>query len=227
MFKTHIWYNMAQNHVFLNIHNILLIIEFIWFLLCKIKYGLRYGINSHIITNHHANLSPYPILPTAMPTPYLALAHSKGSRGLQASSMRRHLAVVELALSPLLQWCCCHQCAGIFAVVAMAAALWFYIKSLPCKIELKCKNLFTKLIFNVTCSNRVTSNIHNIYTCKINFLYIQYYLAAKIDFTGKSILAAPDLLCISWGSLKDQINCSWMLLDDSLDGFLSNFATLT
>jgi hypothetical protein len=30
-----------------------------------------------------------------------ALALSKGLRGLQASSMRRHLAVVELALLPL------------------------------------------------------------------------------------------------------------------------------
>jgi hypothetical protein len=51
------------------------------------------------------------------------LAHSKGSRGLQASSMRRHLAVFELASLPVLQWCCRRQCAGIFAVIAMAAAL--------------------------------------------------------------------------------------------------------
>ena len=29
--------------------------------------------------------------------------------------------------------------------------------------------------------------------CKIDFKYIRYYLAAKIDFTRKPILAAPDL----------------------------------
>ncbi len=59
---------MAQNHVTSNIQNISPIFEFIWFWLCKIEYWLRYGITSHIITNHHANLRPYPILPTAMPT---------------------------------------------------------------------------------------------------------------------------------------------------------------
>jgi hypothetical protein len=34
----------------------------------KSNIQLIYGINSHIITNHHANLCPYPILPTAKPT---------------------------------------------------------------------------------------------------------------------------------------------------------------
>jgi hypothetical protein len=34
----------------------------------KSNIQLIYGINSHIITNHHANLCPYPILPTVMPT---------------------------------------------------------------------------------------------------------------------------------------------------------------
>jgi hypothetical protein len=120
--------------------------------------------------------------PTTMPTSALiqfyllqcqplirVLAHSKGSRGLRALLMCGHLAVIELAPSPLLQWCCCCWCAGIFAVVAMAAALWFYMKLLPCKIEFTCKNLFTKLIFDITCSkNCVTSNIHDIYTCKID-----------------------------------------------------------
>ncbi len=162
MFETHIWYNMAQNHVFSNIHNILLIIKFIWFWLCKIEYGLRYGIISHIITNHHANLSPYPIYQLQCQPLIRALAHSKGSRGLRASLMHRHLAIVELALLPLSQWCRCRQCAGIFAVVAMAAAFWFYMKSLPCKIEFTCKNLFTKLIFDITCSQ----------SC--NFEYTQY-----------------------------------------------------
>jgi hypothetical protein len=31
------------------------------------------------------------------------------------------------------------------------------------------------------------------YMCKIDFQYIQYFMAAKINFTGKLILAAPDL----------------------------------
>ncbi len=35
-----------------------------------------------------------------------------------------------------------------------------------------------------------------------------------------------DLLHISWGSLEDQIDCSWTSLD-SLDEFLSNVAMLT
>ena len=35
-----------------------------------------------------------------------------------------------------------------------------------------------------------------------------------------------DLLYISWGSLENQIDCSWTSLD-SLDGFLSNVAMLT
>jgi hypothetical protein len=37
-------------------------------LIGKSNIQLIYGIKSHIITNHHANLCPYPILPTAMPT---------------------------------------------------------------------------------------------------------------------------------------------------------------
>ncbi len=104
MFETHIPYNMAQNHVFLNIHNISLIIEFIWFWLCKIEYGLRYGINSHIITNHHANLSPYPILPTAMPTPY--------SCARPQQRFARFVSVID-AQAPCRRW------AGIIALVAM------------------------------------------------------------------------------------------------------------
>ena len=35
--------------------------------------------------------------------------------------------------------------------------------------------------------------LHEFGTCKIDFTYIRYYLAAKIDFTGFPILAAPDL----------------------------------
>jgi len=41
-------------------------------------------------------------------------------------------------------------------------------------------------------TGHVKSNLHKFGTCKINFLYIRYYLAAKIDFTIKPILAAPD-----------------------------------
>ena len=40
----------------------------------------------------------------------------------------------------------------------------------------------------------VKSILHEFGTCKIDFTYIRYYLAAKIDFTGFPILAAPDLL---------------------------------
>ncbi len=40
----------------------------------------------------------------------------------------------------------------------------------------------------------VKSILHEFGTCKINFMYIQYYLAAKIDFMGFPILAAPDPL---------------------------------
>ena len=40
----------------------------------------------------------------------------------------------------------------------------------------------------------VKSILHEFCKCKIDFLYIQYYLAAKINFTRKPILAAPDLL---------------------------------
>jgi hypothetical protein len=36
--------------------------------------------------------------------------------------------------------------------------------------------------------------LHEFGTCKIDFTYIRYYLAAKIDFTGFPILAAPDLI---------------------------------
>ena len=43
-----------------------------------------------------------------------------------------------------------------------------------------------KLIFN-----GVKSILHKFGTCKIDFLYIGFYLAAKIDFTRKPILAAP------------------------------------
>ncbi len=39
----------------------------------------------------------------------------------------------------------------------------------------------------------VKSILHEFGTCKIDFTYIRYYLAAKIDFTGFPILAAPDL----------------------------------
>ncbi len=43
----------------------------------------------------------------------------------------------------------------------------------------------------------------------------------------EDVWACPmDLLCISWGSLEDQVDCSWRSLD-SLDGFLSNVMTLT
>ncbi len=104
VFETHIWYNMAQNHVFSNIHNISLIIKFIWFWLCKIEFGLRYGINSHIITNHHANLSPYPILPTAMPTPYSCPRPQK--------RFARFASVID-AQAPCRCW------AGVVALVAM------------------------------------------------------------------------------------------------------------
>jgi hypothetical protein len=38
----------------------------------------------------------------------------------------------------------------------------------------------------------VKSNLHEFCTCKIDFTYIRYYLAAKIDFTVFPILAAPD-----------------------------------
>ncbi len=38
----------------------------------------------------------------------------------------------------------------------------------------------------------VKSILHEFGTCKIDFTYIRYYLAAKIDFTGFPILAAPD-----------------------------------
>jgi hypothetical protein len=34
----------------------------------KSNIQLIHGINSHIITNNHANLCPYLILPTALPT---------------------------------------------------------------------------------------------------------------------------------------------------------------
>ncbi len=53
--------------------------------------------------------------------------------------------------------------------VHIIAYIWFNMKSEACKIE------FTR-----------------IYTCKIDFPYIQYFMAAKMDFTGKSILAAAD-----------------------------------
>jgi hypothetical protein len=39
----------------------------------------------------------------------------------------------------------------------------------------------------------VKSILHEFGTCKIDFTYIRYYLAVKIDFTGFPILAAPDL----------------------------------
>ena len=39
----------------------------------------------------------------------------------------------------------------------------------------------------------VKSILHEFGTCKIDFTYIRYYLAAKIDFTGFPILAAPDV----------------------------------
>ncbi len=42
----------------------------------------------------------------------------------------------------------------------------------------------------------VKSNLHEFCTCKIDFTYIRYYLAAKIDFTVFPILAAPDLIQI-------------------------------
>ena len=45
-------------------------------------------------------------------------------------------------------------------------------------------------------ARHVKSNLLKVSTCKIDFTYIQYYLAAKIDFTRKPILAAPDLLAI-------------------------------
>ena len=38
--------------------------------------------------------------------------------------------------------------------------------------------------------------LHEFGTYKIDFLYIRYYLAAKIDFTRKPILAAPDLASV-------------------------------
>ena len=38
----------------------------------------------------------------------------------------------------------------------------------------------------------VKSILHEFGTCKIDFTYIRYYLAAKIDFTGFPILAASD-----------------------------------
>jgi hypothetical protein len=50
-------------------------------------------------------------------------------------------------------------------------------------------------IFDLTQkAGHVKSNLHEFGTCKINFLYIRYYLAAKIDFTRKPMLAAPDLI---------------------------------
>ena len=45
-------------------------------------------------------------------------------------------------------------------------------------------------------ARHVKSNLLKVSTCKIDFTYIRYYLAAKIDFTRKPILAAPDLLAI-------------------------------
>ena len=39
----------------------------------------------------------------------------------------------------------------------------------------------------------VKSILHEFGTCKIDFTYIRYYLAAKIDFTGFPILAAPEM----------------------------------
>jgi hypothetical protein len=49
----------------------------------------------------------------------------------------------------------------------------------------------------------VKSNLHEFCTCKIDFTYIRYYLAAKIDFTVFPILAAPDPLLII-----NQLPCS-------------------
>jgi hypothetical protein len=43
----------------------------------------------------------------------------------------------------------------------------------------------------------VKSILHEFGTCKIDFRYIRYYLAAKIDFTVFPILAAPDLLPVT------------------------------
>jgi hypothetical protein len=51
--------------------------------------------------------------------------------------------------------------------VHIIAYIQFNMKSKACKIK------FTR-----------------IYTCTINFPYIQYFMAAKINFTGKLILAA-------------------------------------
>ena len=41
-------------------------------------------------------------------------------------------------------------------------------------------------------ARHVKSNLLKVSTCKIDFTYIRYYLAAKTDFTRKPILAAPD-----------------------------------
>ena len=56
--------------------------------------------------------------------------------------------------------------------------------------------MYTSLpIFDLTRKVRhLKSNLHEFGTCKIGFLYIRYYMAAKIDFTRSPILAAPDLL---------------------------------
>ncbi len=56
-------------------------------------------------------------------------------------------------------------------------------------------SVYTSLpTFNSTWkAGHVKLNLHEFGTCKIDFLYIQYYPAAKIDSTRKPLLAAPDL----------------------------------
>jgi hypothetical protein len=52
----------------------------------------------------------------------------------------------------------------------------------------------------------VKSILHEFGTCKIDFTYIRYYLAAKIDFMGFPILAAPDPVPLFYFYIFEAVN---------------------
>ena len=72
---------------------------------------------------------------------------------------------------------------------------WADILEYICQVHVSV-HIIAYIQFNTT-NRRVELNLYKFTCAKLTLTYIRYYMAAKLNFTGKTILAAPDLTYLS------------------------------
>ena len=87
-------------------------------------YQLWYGINSHIITIHHASLCPYLMVPTAIPTTAYIRSYMISDQVVYLNIGKGDVVYLNI-----------HASASAHVSVHIVAYIQFNMKSGACKIE--------------------------------------------------------------------------------------------